>query len=107
MERICPEAIQATSTLSTTLDTRAWEQARDRFWELYYAPMYIVELHERKNSGSDVSRIEGDMVRFGRTLQTMESSASPLPHGGLCVQAKEVWAGCVQHLGMTTPEPCR
>ena len=49
MEKSCLEAIQVTSTLATTTEptTRGTAHA-DRFWELYYAPMYIVELRPAK-----------------------------------------------------------
>jgi TIR domain len=107
MEKICLEAIQVTSTLATTIYGRARQQARDRFWELYYASMYIVELHQRKKSGSDVSSIEGNMVRFGEMLASLESSENPLPNESLCALAKEVRDGCVDHLQLTAPEPCR
>jgi TIR domain len=107
MEKVCLEAIQVTSTLATTTDGRARQRARDRFWELYYASMYIVELHQRKQSGSDVSSIEGSMVRFGVMLASLESSESPLPHEALCTHAKEVRDECVDHLQLTAPEPCR
>jgi hypothetical protein len=69
--------------------------------------MYIVELHQRKKSGSDVSSIEGNMVRFGEMLASLESSENPLPHESLCALAKEVRDGCVDHLQLTAPEPCR
>jgi hypothetical protein len=107
MEKICLEAIQVTSTLATTTDRRARQQARDRFWELYYASMYIVELQQRKQSGIDASSIESSMVGFGRMLGSVESSESPLPYESLCTHAKEVRDGCVDHLQLTPPEPCR
>ena len=46
MEKICLEAIQVTSALATTYDKSEHKRSRDRFWELYYGPMYIVELHQ-------------------------------------------------------------
>jgi hypothetical protein len=104
MEKICREAIEVTATLATTMNPRVRGQARDRFWELYYAPMYIVELHQRKESGIDISRIEGDMVRFGAMLESVESSGKPLPHESLCTHAKDVRDGCVDHLHLTIPE---
>lgn len=107
MEKICLEAIQVTATLATTTDGRARQQARDRFLELYYAPMYIVELHQRKTSGIDVSSIEGNMVQFRRMLASLDSSEKPLPHESLCAFAKKVRDGCVEHLQLTAPEPCR
>jgi hypothetical protein len=107
MDKICLEAIEVTSRLATTTDRRARQQARDRFAELYYASMYIVELHERKQSGIDVSRIEASMVQFERMLVALESSGTKLPHKSLCTHAKAVWDGCVNQLQVTASEPCR
>ena len=107
MGNICHEAIQVTSTLAATTDRRTWQRARDRFWELYYAPMYIVELHQRKHSGSDANNIEGSMVQYGRALESLEAADRPLPHQTLCELAKSVRDGCVEHLKLTAPEPCQ
>jgi hypothetical protein len=106
MKKICLEAIEVTSTLATTTDRRTEERARDRFFELYYASMYIIELHQRKQSG-DRSSIEASMVRFARMLNSVESPETPLPHASLCTQAREVRNGCVEHLRLTAPESCR
>ena len=106
MEKICLQAIHVTATLATTTDGRAWQQARAQFWELYYASMYIVELHQRKMSGSDVSSIEIGMVRFGQTLGQLEPPVNRRPHESLCTFATEVRDECVAHLRMTAPEPC-
>jgi hypothetical protein len=104
MEKICLEAIEVTSTLATTTNPRIQAQTRDRFWELYFAPMYIVELHQRKQSGINVSRIEGRMIDFGNALVALESSGKPLPHNSMCANAKEVRDACVEHLQLTIPE---
>ena len=107
MEKICLEAIQVTSTLATTTHERERRQARDRFWELYYASMYIVELHERKKVG--LSSIEIHMISFRTDLLSLESSKEPLPHKKLCKSAKEVRNGCVDHLPhlqLRAAEPC-
>jgi hypothetical protein len=69
--------------------------------------MYIVELHQRKQSGIDRSPIEGTMIEFGAMLTSLESSEDPLPYKSLCTQAKEVRDACVAHLRLTAPEPCR
>ncbi len=107
MEKICLEAIGVTSTLATTTDKARLRQARARFLELYYASMYIVELHERKNSTDNRSRIEGAMVQFGSEFSSLESSNAPLPYKPLCAFAKAVREGCNSHLQLTAPEPCR
>lgn len=98
MEKICLEAIQVTTTLATTTERGIYQESRERFWELYFAPMYIVELHQRKTSGHDVSNIESQMVRFGDRLRAIELIGEPLPYGDLCPYAKNVRSGCVDYL---------
>jgi hypothetical protein len=107
MAKICLEAIEVTSTLATTTDRGARRRARDRFDELYFASMYIVELHQRKTSGGNVSSIEQDMVLFKRMLESLESSESPLPHDALSTLANDVRDGCVDHLKFPSPPPRR
>ncbi len=104
MEKICLEAIQVTSALATTYDKSEHKRSRDRFWELYYGPMYIVELHQAKNS-SGTSAIETSMVIFGRRLKAAETS-EPLPHHSLCLDAKAVRDECVDHLKIAARTPC-
>jgi hypothetical protein len=98
MEKICLEAIQVTATLATTTARGIYQESRERFWELYFAPMYIVELHQRKTSGHDVSNIESQMVRFGDRLRAIELIGEPLPYGDLCSYANSVRSGCVDYL---------
>jgi hypothetical protein len=105
MEKICLEAIQVTSALATTFDKSTHEQSRDRFWELYYGPMYIVELHQAKNS-SGTSAIETSMVMFGRQLKAAEAASEPLPHKSLCLDSKAVRDECVAYLKVAAREPC-
>ncbi|MGZ8484693.1 MAG: toll/interleukin-1 receptor domain-containing protein [Candidatus Binatia bacterium] len=105
MEKICLEAIQVTSVLATTSDKSTHEQSRDRFWELYYGPMYIVELHQAKNS-SGTSAIETSMVMFGRQLKAAEAATEPLPHKSLCLDSKAVRDECVAYLKVAAREPC-
>ena len=106
MEKICLEAISVTTTLATTRDKGRLQEGRDRFAELYYASMYIVELHQRKTSGNDVSTIEGTMVRFDRHLSSLWSKQAPLPYSSLCAYANEVRDACASHLQVTAPPPC-
>jgi hypothetical protein len=106
MEKICLEAIAVTGALATTTDREQWRRHAQRFWELYYAPMYIVELHERKTSGRDASAIETRMVRYGEALRSIDGARVPLPQRALCGLARAVRDGCVAHLQVTAPEPC-
>jgi hypothetical protein len=107
MEKTCLEAIEVTSTLATTTNPIVRQRARDRFWELYYASMYIVELHQRKQTGG-ISDIEGHMIGYGSSLTALEAARKPLPHDELCTPARQVRDACVDHLALTAaPEPCR
>ncbi|MGZ8444871.1 MAG: hypothetical protein ACXWXZ_15855, partial [Candidatus Binatia bacterium] len=73
--------------------------------ELYYGPMYIVELHQAKNS-SGTSAIETSMVMFGRQLKAAEAASEPLPHKSLCLDSKAVRDECVAYLKVAAREPC-
>jgi TIR domain len=102
MDKICLEAVAVTSGLAKSLDASAIEAARDRFLELYYAPMYIVETHQRKYTGG--SKIETAMFNFGETLKAAGDQAVPNP--ALCPLAKAVRDECVAYLNISAPEPC-
>jgi TIR domain-containing protein len=104
MEKTCLEAIQVTTALATTSDRSEHARALDRFWELYYGPMYIIEIHQTKNSGH--SAIEESMVRFGDQLEKPEDMSKPLPHKALCQHAKQVRDECVAYLKVAGQEPC-
>ena len=99
MKKICLEAIEVTSTLYTTIVPTELVVSRDRFWELYFGPMYIVELHQRKNVGEGSSKIETAMVRFGQRLQEAESRGEPLPRSSLSDLALAVRDECITYLG--------
>lgn len=107
LQKICQEAISVTSTLAEAKDRPVREQASLRFWELYYSSMYIVELHQRKTSGHDVSSIERSMVVYGRKLRGLELAGEPLPQTDLCPFADDVWRNCVNYLDLKDPRPCR
>ena len=101
MEKICEEAIKVTSTLATTSDKSKLDSSLSRFWELYYGPMYIIEIHQAKKLGQ--SEIESSMVTFGSAI---EKATEPLPHSSLCPYAKAVRDNCIAYLKVTAPEPC-
>jgi hypothetical protein len=102
MEKICAEAINVTSTLATTSDGNQLADSLGRFWELYYGPMYIIEIHQTKKEGRD-SEIELSMVDFGRAI---EKATEPLPLSSLCPRAKAVRDNCIAYLKVAAPEPC-
>lgn len=106
MGKTCLEAIAVTSTLATTSDEGERKRSRERFWELYYGPMYIVEIHQAKKSGIGHSKIEEAMVMIGRRLQVAEESGEPLPHSSLCPLANAVRDECIAYLNVTAPRAC-
>jgi hypothetical protein len=79
---------------------------QDRFWELYFAPMYIIELHQTKKQGS--SSIERAMVEFGDRIEAMLRDRERLPYSSMCRHARAVRDECVNYLKMSAPEspPC-
>lgn len=98
MRRICSEAIEVTNSLSITTNADEYLLLSDRFWELYYGPMYIVEIHQAKNTAGGRG-IEVAMVKFGRRLASLRRTREPLPHNTLISFAAKVRAECVEYLG--------
>ena len=103
MKKICQEAIEITSTLATTSDKTQMQRSLDRFWELYYGPMYIIEIHQAKNSTIGRSEIESSMVEFGEAIK---AAPEQLPLSSLCSRAETVRKNCVAYLGISAPESC-
>jgi hypothetical protein len=58
MKKLCLEAIEVTAMLATTPDQQQNMRAEERFWELYYAQMYIIELHQTKNTGRTARELD-------------------------------------------------
>ena len=106
MKKTCLESIEITSKLATTSDKGEHKRSSDRFWELYYGPMYIIELHQAKNSAHGHSKIEAAMVMFGNRLQAAEEPGEPLPHTSLCPFANAVRDECGAYLNVAAPRAC-
>lgn len=108
MNKICSEAIGVTSTIATTTDKDEFDRFVDRYWELYYGPMYIIEIHQAKKSDLRESEIEKSMIRFGQELEAIGKEQTPLPHSKLCQQARDVKNECTAYLklNIAAPEPC-
>ena len=94
-KKICEEAIEVTSKLATTNgDDKSAEQ---RFWELYYGEMNLIELRQKTKSyiedAGDLtdSSIESAMVAFGNTLTAIKSGEDS---SSLQERAKEVKTEC-------------
>lgn len=97
MEKICAEAMEVTSRLTTTRDNAVHRQSRERFWELYFGPMYIIEIHQTKKSGLGYSQIEASMVRFGEALKAAVTSGESMPYATLYPLANAVRDECLAY----------
>lgn len=105
MEKICAEATAVTSRLATAADEKKHAQLEDRFWELYYGPMYIIEIHQAKKSGLGYSKIETAMVMVGRGLKAAVAAGEPLPHSALLPLASTVKNECIEYLKFLKATP--
>jgi hypothetical protein len=58
VKKMCDEAIEVTANLAAQpADTEDYHNQRDRFWELYYGPMYDIEMRQQTVSYTG-SRLE-------------------------------------------------
>jgi len=105
MEKICAEATAITSRLATAADEKEHPQLQDRFWELYYGPMYIIEIHQAKKSGLGYSKIEAAMVMVGRGLKAAGAAREPLPHSALLPLANTVKDECIEYVKFLKATP--
>lgn len=82
-KKICEEAIEVTSKLAIT--NGGDRSAEQRFWELYYGEMNLIELRQKTKSyiedDGDLtnSRIESAMVAFKNTLTAIKSGEDSIP----------------------------
>jgi energy-coupling factor transporter ATP-binding protein EcfA2 len=113
MKKICVEAIEVISKLAAASDESQMDAYRNRFWELYFGPMYIVELHQAKVMNVFAGPIESSMVQFGRVLNK-EAIDPQRSCSSLCGCGKIVWKNCkdyLEELGQTAidfpAEPCK
>ncbi len=67
------EAVEKVSTLATSRNLATWKAARERFWELYWGPLSMVE----------DSAIEGWMIRAGALLGNPRDPVPAQPPVGL------------------------
>ncbi|MGV7224457.1 MAG: toll/interleukin-1 receptor domain-containing protein [Nitrospinales bacterium] len=94
-KKICEEAIEVTSKLAIKNDDAI--SAEQRFWELYYGEMNLIELRQKTKSyiedAGDLtdSSIESAMVAFGNTLTAIKSGEDS---SSLQERAKEVKTEC-------------
>lgn len=87
MQRICDEAVATTMALSVpTASSTDDSRLEERFWQLYYGEMNLIELREMNKNGNK-SEIDYSMKAFGDALKahtdtevssTLKSSANRL-----------------------------
>lgn len=94
MEKICDEAIAVTSALARTTDGYEFKKSLERFWELYFGPMYIIERHQTRQSGVSPDEIESAMVRMGTQLSASAQSGARPPSTELLSYADAVKEKC-------------
>lgn len=91
---LCTEATEITARLASSTDKDAWSNAKNRFWELYWGPLYIIETEEKKRNAQKRSELERAMVAFGKILDDQNSSASSLPARALTQSSLRVALAC-------------
>jgi hypothetical protein len=69
---LCHDASLTAARLATLQDRAAWNEARQRFWELYFGPLSIVE----------DAHVKAAMETFGAELEGL-GDAPVLPAGSL------------------------
>jgi TIR domain len=77
--QLCKEASEVTARLASSSNRETWSHARERFWELYNGPLYIIETKEKEKSPDHTSPLEAAMVRFGRLLKEVGDPPEKLP----------------------------
>lgn len=68
---LCIEASDAAATLASARDANRIATALDRFWELYFGSLHIVE-----NTGT--KSVESNMVAFGKIVSELPSDPNVL-----------------------------
>jgi hypothetical protein len=97
MKKICSEASSIVEVLATTRDKAEYLSNQERFWELYFGPMYIVAIHQAKKSGQGFSDIESAMVMMGNQLRRIVGADEALPHEALLPLADAVKNQCREY----------
>lgn len=76
MRKICDDGIQVTQSLATQpADGDDYAKRLDRFWQLYFGPMNLIEMRQKTDEYNHgvgkivLSRIESAMVEFGWNLK--------------------------------------
>jgi TIR domain len=103
MKKICAEAAAVTETLASTARPDEFATKAERFWELYYGAMNLIEIRQRtddyKGDSAKIvgSAIEAAMVGFGDALKR-DDDTSALPRTSLEPRAADIKKKCGQYL---------
>lgn len=104
MQKICREAINVTVQLAGRQTIAPTDLVRARFNQLYFGPMYIVELHQRyhfqREHQREGSAIEAAMIKF---KQLMDAGKYGIE---LRRAAKTVDQRCTCYLKLERATPC-
>lgn len=105
MRLTCDEAVSVTWQLATaTGNDSGYGKLEQRFWQLYWGPMNLIEIRQRTanyNGNSDdivSSSIESAMVKFGRELQQQSSSQANIARSELRQTSQVLKQQCDQYL---------
>jgi len=103
LEKICDEVTKVTSDLASASDAKEYSKFMDRFLELYYGPMNLIELKQitdgyiNKNDPLRESRIEAAMVRFKIELEHAAPRLPPLPRSDLIQLSSDIEKECAAY----------
>lgn len=104
MKRICDEAVAVTSTLANTASEINYRNHEQRFLELYFGSMNLIEIRQKTelydgdSSTIIPSRIESAMVLFDIELKNQPSGAMVLPRSDLKPLSMGIQAECEAYL---------
>ena len=92
--QLCREASEVAARLASSSNQETWSNARQRFWELYNGPLYIIETKEKEKSPDHTSPLETAMVHFGRLLKEAGDKPEKLPLTNLDQDSLAVARAC-------------
>lgn len=104
MKKICDEAITVTSTLAQTARETDYRKQAQRFQELYFGSMNLIEIRQKTDvydgDSSNIisSPIESAMVLFDSALKNQPSAAVVLPRSDLRSLSLGIQAECDAYL---------
>jgi hypothetical protein len=104
MKGTCDEAVAVTSTLASTASEVDYRKYEQRFLELYFGPMNLIEIRQKTDrydgdsSKIDSSPIESAMVAFDRALRNHPSGTITFPRSDLTSLSAGIKAECDAYL---------